>query len=214
MPCIFSAQRFSFCPVYDLCMNEIAGFVLAGGQSSRMGIDKASIEWQGRTLLQHSIDLLCAVASRVAIVGSTDKFSRFGTVVEDQFLRRGPLAGIHAALRSPIAADLNLIIAVDMPFLSQAFLSFLLEQAAASHAVATAPRTSEGWQPLCAVYRREFADLADTSLRLGRNKIDPLFGEIDLRVLQENELHNFGFSSDIFRNLNTPEDLKYAGGTA
>jgi molybdopterin-guanine dinucleotide biosynthesis protein A len=195
-------------------MNEIAGFVLAGGQSSRMGVDKASIEWQGRRLLQRALDLLAAVAPRVAIIGAADKFSSYGTVIEDHFVGRGPLAGIHAALRSPIAAECNVILAVDMPLLSEGFLRFLLEQAAASHAVATVPRTSEGWQPLCAVYRREFASLADSALRLGRNKIDPLFAEIDMRVIQENELRNFGFSPDIFRNLNTPEDLEHAGGPA
>jgi molybdopterin-guanine dinucleotide biosynthesis protein A len=195
-------------------MNGIAGFVLAGGQSRRMGTDKAAMEWQGRTLLQHSLDLLSSVASRVAIVGSAEKFGSFGTVVEDQFVGRGPLAGIHAALRSSAASQLNLIVAVDMPLLSQGFLRFLLEQAAAAHAVATVPRTSEGWQPLCAVYRREFADFADAALRLGRNRIDPLFGETELRVVQENELQDFGFSPEIFRNLNTPDDVKVAGGTA
>jgi len=195
-------------------MNEIAGFVLAGGQSSRMGSDKAFLEWQGRTLLQRSLDLLSSVAARIAIVGAADKFSTYGTVVEDHFTARGPLAGIHAALRSSIAADFNLIVAVDLPLLSESFLRFLLEQAAASHAVATVPRTNQGWQPLCAVYRREFAQLADSALRLGRNKIDPLFSEIELRVIQENELRNFSFSPDIFRNFNTPEDLQHAGGPA
>jgi len=195
-------------------MNEIAGFVLAGGQSRRMGTDKTSIEWQGRPLLQHALDLLSSVAARVAIVGSAEKFAAFGSVVEDQFVGRGPLAGIHAALRSPTASQFNLIVAVDMPLLSQDFLRFLLDQAAASHAVATVPRTSAGWQPLCAVYRREFADFAEAALRLGRNRIDPLFGETELRVVQENELRNFGFSPEIFGNLNTPEDVKVAGGIA
>ncbi|HEY7390080.1 MAG TPA: molybdenum cofactor guanylyltransferase [Bryobacteraceae bacterium] len=195
-------------------MNDIAGFVLAGGQSSRMGVDKAFIQWQGSTLLQRSLDLLSGVAPRVAIVGPAQKFSAYGTVVEDQFLGRGPLAGIHAALRSPIAADFNLIVAVDIPLLSEAFLRFLLEQAVASRSAATVPRTSEGWQPLCAVYRREFAELADAALRLGRNKIDPLFADLELRVIQDNELRNFSFSPDLFRNINTPEDLQHAGGTA
>jgi len=195
-------------------MNEIAGFVLAGGQSRRMGTDKASMDWEGRTLLERSLELLSSVVSRVAIVGSADRFSSFGTVIEDHFVGRGPLAGIHSALRSPIASELNLILAVDMPLLSQAFLRFLLDQAAASHAIVTVPRTSEGWQPLCAVYRRGFAEFADAALRLGRNRIDPLFGETELRVVQENELRNFGFSPEIFRNLNTPEDVKVAGGIA
>jgi molybdopterin-guanine dinucleotide biosynthesis protein A len=190
-------------------MDATAAFVLAGGQSRRMGTDKALLEWEGRTLLQNTLDLLAGLTSRIAIVGDPAKFSRFGPVVEDQFFARGPLAGIHAALRAT-RADFNLILAVDMPLLERRFLEFLLEQAALSKATVTVPRTSDGWQPLCAVYRREFADSADAALRLGRNKIDPLFAETDLRVIQENELQNFRFDPRMFRNLNTPEDLAHA----
>ena len=190
-------------------MGEIAAFVLAGGQSRRMGTDKAFLEWEGHPLLQHALDLVASVCPRVSIVGAADKFSGYGPVVEDHFLARGPLAGIHAALRSS-KATLNLILAVDLPFVEQRFLEFLLEQANESKPLVTVPRTADGWQPLCAVYRREFADVADTALRLGRNKIDPLFSEVDLRVIQENELRNFRFSAQMFRNLNTPEDLAHA----
>jgi len=190
-------------------MGDIAAFVLAGGQSRRMGTDKAFIDWKGRPLLQHALELAASVCPRLSIVGATDKFSRFGPVVEDHFLARGPLAGIHAALRSS-KADLNLILAVDLPFLEPRFLKFLLEQAQQSTPLVTVPRTADGWQPLCAVYRRDFAEVADTALRLGRNKIDPLFSEVDLRVIQENELRNFRFSAQMFRNLNTPEDLDHA----
>lgn len=190
-------------------MGDTAAFVLAGGQSRRMGTDKAFIDWEGRPLLQHALELAASVCPRLSIVGAADKFSRFGSVVEDHFLARGPLAGIHAALRST-KADLNLILAVDLPFLERRFLEFLLEQAQQSKPLVTVPRTADGWQPLCAVYRRDFAEVADTALRLGRNKIDPLFSEVDLRVIQENELRNFRFSAQMFRNLNTPEDLDHA----
>lgn len=190
-------------------MGETAAFVLAGGQSRRMGTDKAFLDWEGRPLLQHALALLASVCPQVSIVGAADKFSGYGPVVEDHFLARGPLAGIHAALRSS-KATLNLVLAVDLPFIEQRFLEFLLDQAQQSKPVVTVPRTVDGWQPLCAVYRRDFADLADTALRLGRNKIDPLFSEVDLRVIQENELRNFRFSPQMFRNLNTPEDLEHA----
>lgn len=190
-------------------MTGTAAFVLAGGQSRRMGTDKALLDWQGRPLLQHALDLLAPVCPQVSIVGAADKFSRYGPVIEDHFLARGPLAGIHAALRSS-KATLNLILAVDLPFVELRFLEFLLEQAQQSKPVVTVARTTDGWQPLCAVYRREFADVADSALRLGRNKIDPLFAEVDLRVIQENELRNYRFSPQMFRNLNTPEDLEHA----
>ncbi|PYX80498.1 MAG: molybdenum cofactor guanylyltransferase [Acidobacteria bacterium] len=118
-------------------------------------------------------------------------------------------SAIHAAL-SATATDLNLILAVDLPFLETTFLKYLLRQAAASDALVTLPRAGGGWQPLCAVYRKTFAAIAERSLLQGRNKIDPLFADIKTLVLEERELARRGFSPDLFRNVNTPEELNDA----
>jgi molybdopterin-guanine dinucleotide biosynthesis protein A len=103
---------------------------------------------------------------------------------------------------------------VDMPFVEVGFLKYLLTEAQASHAVVTVPRAGGGWQPLCAVYRREFAAVAETALRQNRNKIDPLFGVVEVRAVNEDELKKCGFSPDMFRNLNTPEELGEASREA
>jgi molybdopterin-guanine dinucleotide biosynthesis protein A len=96
-------------------------------------------------------------------------------------------------------------------------LKYLISQAQTSGAVVTVPRAGGGFQPLCAVYRREFGAIAERSLRAGKNKIDPLFTQVETRVLEEAELLREGFSAEMFRNLNTPEDLERAsqkqGGT-
>jgi molybdenum cofactor guanylyltransferase len=76
--------------------------------------------------------------------------------------------------------------------------------------VVTVPRAGGGLQPLCAVYRRAFADVAERSLREGRNKIDRLFDEVETRVVGEEELSQAGFSGEMFRNLNTPEEWEEA----
>ena len=89
-------------------------------------------------------------------------------------------------------------------------MKYLLRQAAASDALVTLPRAGGGWQPLCAVYRKTFAAIAERSLLQGRNKIDPLFADIKTLVLEERELARRGFSPDLFRNVNTPEELNDA----
>ena len=63
-------------------------------------------------------------------------------------------------------------------------------------------------QPLCAIYRREFANAAENALRAGRYKIDPLFSVVCTRVIEQEELQAAGFSASMFRNLNTPEELE------
>ena len=190
-------------------MPDFSGFVLAGGRSSRMGTDKAFLELNGRTLLNRALDLLHVLTPEVRIVGPASRFAAYGPVVEDKYAGRGPLAGIHAALTAS-ATELNLVLAVDLPFVTESLLRFIVEQAHTSDALVTAPRIAGGYQPLCAVYRRAFASHAQAALEGGRNKIDALFVAETTRVLEESELNRFAFSAAMFENLNTPEDLRRA----
>lgn len=189
---------------------DITTFILAGGKSTRMGMEKAFVLLEGRTLLARMLDVARSVTAEVRIVGNPAKFQPFAPVVEDVFPGCGPLGGIHAALRSS-QTDLNLILAVDVPFVSFALLQFLITRSRESAATVTVVRTSGGLQPLCAMYRRAFADIAEGALRAGRYKIDALFEDGKTEVIAEEELRVAGFSPELFRNLNTPEDLSGCG---
>ena len=184
---------------------HVTAFILAGGKSTRMGADKAFVMLDGRTLLDRALELARSVTSDVRIVGDPEKFAAFAPVVEDVYRGCGPLGGIHAALRSS-QAELNAMLAVDLPFLSPALLRFLVKRAQNSSETVTVPRSGAGLQPLCAIYRREFADAAEQALCAGRYKIDSLF-EANALVIEENELESAGFSQQMFRNLNTPQDV-------
>ncbi len=186
---------------------DISAFVVAGGKSSRMGRDKAFIELEGRSLLQRVLTLAQAVSDKIAIVGDPEKFASFAPVVPDVFVAAGPLGGIHAALQTT-TTDLNLVLAVDMPFLDVAFVHYLVEQARTSSEWVLVPSVEGRLQPLCALYQRGFAAIAETALRAGRNKIDALFAQVPTRILDESQWTPLGFSPAIFRNLNTPDDLQ------
>jgi molybdenum cofactor guanylyltransferase len=187
----------------------VTAFVLAGGKSSRMGSDKAFLRFRDETLLSQALNVAGAVTAEVRIVGDPEKFAAFGRMVEDVYRDRGPLGGIHAALSSS-ATDLNLMLAVDLPFVTANFLEYLLARARESGAMVTLSRAGGGLQPLCAAYRRAFAELADQSLRDGKNKIDPLFEKVGTCLIREDELLQAGFSAEMFRNVNTPEELQQA----
>jgi molybdopterin-guanine dinucleotide biosynthesis protein A len=194
------------------------GFVLAGGKSSRMGMntDKAFLDFGGQSLLDRALAVMSEVCDRVRIVGDPAKFtkygsSKYGSVVADIFSGCGPLAGIHAALvHSP--AELNLMLAVDMPFVSTELLAFLFAAAENNDAIITVPRSSKGLEPLCAVYRRDFSIAAEQALRAGKYKIDAAFSSVSIRVIEEGELAAAGFSEQSFFNLNTPQDRRAAEG--
>jgi molybdopterin-guanine dinucleotide biosynthesis protein A len=195
--------------MYHQRVDSVAGFVLAGGRSSRMGRDKAFLELGGQTLLARALSLAGTVTEQVSIVGASEIFLGHGRVVEDLFRGRGPLGGIHAALISS-AAELNLMLAVDLPLLEPRFLAYLVHAASESSAAVTLAHAAGGWQPLCAVYRRGFATVAEQSLRAESNRIDTLLVGVETRVIAEEELEGAGFSATMFRNLNTPEELESA----
>jgi molybdenum cofactor guanylyltransferase len=187
---------------------DVSAFILAGGKSTRMGTDKAFVELDGRTLLARTLVLARSVTADVRIVGSREKFAAYAPVVEDAFHDCGPLAGIEAALRAS-SSQLNLILAVDMPFVSREFLQYLIGEARyASEADVVVPLADGRRQPLCAVYRVAFSAVAENSLRVGQYRIDRLFDQVRSRVIEPDELAGAGFSPAIFSNLNTPEELE------
>lgn len=189
---------------------DVSAFILAGGKSTRMGTDKAFVPLNGRTLLARMLDAARSLTPHVSIVGDRTKYAAFAPVVEDIVPGCGPLGGIHAALRSS-STDLNVILAVDTPFVSLALLQFLVARARNSpDSVVTVPRANGGLEPLCAIYRREFTTAAEEALRTGRYKIDALFDPGSTQVIGAEELQTAGFSPQIFRNLNSPSDLAQA----
>lgn len=174
-----------------------------------MGSDKAFLELNGRTLLARALELAKSAAALVTIVGDSAKFAAFGPAVADVYPDHGPLSGIHSALVHS-RTELNLIIAVDLPFLETGLLNYLHSQAESADALVTVPFIEGRYQPLCAVYRKQFAATAEAALKEGRNKIDALFAKIPVHVIDESKLQAEGFRSSAFRNVNNPEEWQEA----
>jgi len=92
-----------------------AGFVLAGGRSSRMGQDKALLPWKGSTLIESVAREVFNAAGSVTLIGPVERYASLGfPVVSDKIAGCGPLAGLHAAL-STTTAEWNILVACDMP---------------------------------------------------------------------------------------------------
>jgi molybdopterin-guanine dinucleotide biosynthesis protein A len=172
-----------------------------------MGEDKAFLRLGDRSLLEIARANAAEVCSSVAVVGDR---SRFGAAsIEDVYPDCGPLAGIHAALTAS-KTDLNLVLAVDTPFLDVRFLRWILEEAERSGAVVAVPQLASGFQPLCAVYRRSFKDAAEAALQTKRHKIDALYPQVSTRIITEQELNHLAFDTRMFDNLNTRAEFDRA----
>ncbi|HKF22909.1 MAG TPA: molybdenum cofactor guanylyltransferase [Candidatus Angelobacter sp.] len=189
--------------------DQLTGFVLAGGKSTRMGNDKAALSVGGKTLLDIALTTVRTVARQVTIVGSAELYGGHGPTIADIFPGCGPLGGIHTAL-SHTKTEFNLMLAVDTPFLSAKLLAYLAQRAFASRMTVTAPVINSYPQPLCAVYTHDFLSVAATALKAGDYKIVPLFPQGRTLLIEEAELARFAFTAEMFDNLNTPEDLERA----
>jgi len=108
--------------------NTVLGVVLAGGLSRRMGRDKAMLDYHGKTLLRHQVDVLTPLCGRVLVSGEHAGFD----CVPDEGGRRGPLGGIHAVCRR-FPGMAMLVIPVDMPQVTPMALAELLERRGPCH---------------------------------------------------------------------------------
>lgn len=182
---------------------KLQGWVLAGGQSRRMGSDKALLFHRaGATQIEHAAAILAAATGATpAILGSAERYGRFGyPVVEDSFADHGPLAGIHAALCSPLAADLNLITAVDLPNLTAGFLEILLD-AARDNPDRICVIAED--QPLCGVYRPDCIPAIEAALKAGLRKVTTVVHE-GLNALEVPVP-----DQQLIENMNTLGDWQY-----
>jgi molybdenum cofactor guanylyltransferase len=175
---------------------HLTGFILAGGKSSRMGQDKALLDWNGRTLLDHMVHLVASAADGVHVAGRPP--------LVDRLQGFGPLSGIATALETS-ATDTNLVVAVDLPLLTTDFLKYLRSQAEHSNEPLTACKIGSHF-PLCLVIRRALLPEVHRRLASGDLSIHSLIENTAARVISEAELGEAGFTPSLFRNINTPSD--------
>lgn len=195
---------------------QVAGFILAGGASSRMGREKALLDFAGVPLILHTARLLEPLVTRVTVVGFPSRYAELGLRaipdVEDVGTQgkpgergRGPLAGIVAALAST-HSRWNLIVACDLPYLSTEWLDWLLSRAIRSRSDTVVPRTRRGLEPLAAVYRRECGALLAASLRRGVRKVSDAIQECRVDFVYPREWRRADPDGLVLKNMNAPGD--------
>lgn len=148
--------------------NNVAAFVLAGGASTRMGCDKALLELDGVPMVVHMARLAETLVTSVTVVGPPERYASLGLcVVADRANNIGPLGGITTALTAS-AADWNLILGCDLPFLSTRWMEWLIARTLKSLAQAVVPESQRGLEPLAAMYRKDCAQAFSAAIERGR----------------------------------------------
>lgn len=186
--------------------------IQAGGQSARMGENKALKPFLGRPLIQRVIERIQPVADELFITTNQPEELAFLRVrlVPDLRPGRGALGGLYTAIASAHEPFVG-VVACDMPFANAALLragAEFLKREAADLVIA---KTDEGFEPLHAVYRRETCLPAiESAMEANQWKVIAWFPNVQVRVLTSEEIERYDPNGLAFQNLNTPEEFSEA----
>jgi molybdenum cofactor guanylyltransferase len=198
-------QRLKMAP-----RDGIAAYILAGGQSSRMGRDKAMLAPGGTPLLMRTAALLAPLTGPPIIVGPPTRYAALGyDVIPDDGASIGPLGGIATALRHS-NQGWNLIVGCDLPFLTSRWLDYLIGRAVESNADTVIPQSAAGLEPLCAMYRKTCVTPLLAAIARGTRKVTDAFAALKIETVTPQEWKPFDESGHLFKNMNTIEDFAEA----
>lgn len=182
----------------------IWGLVLAGGKSRRMGRDKALLERNGQSQLDHAVNLLQRHVDKVFVSTRPDQSAdperaKFAQI-RDRYENLGPIAGILSAMDAHHEVSW-LVIACDLPNLDDQTVEYLLQNAAAEEPVSAYQSATDGLpEPLCAIYRPAARPIIDTFVANGL--ICPR------KMLIKSNIHLLRQPNPVaLHNVNTPDDL-------
>lgn len=184
---------------------EWTAVVLAGGESLRMGQDKAFIEFEGKSLIERTLNTLKPVFKEIFIIAKKrELFSAFElTVYADLYPDGGPMGGIYTGLsrsRGPVFA-----VACDMPFLNPEVIRFLLGKLQDFDAVVF--RSPDGLHPLHGVYSKSVLPLMENLLNTGDLKMMNFLKKIKTLEIDLDQVSHLDPQLRCLTNINTPGEL-------
>jgi molybdopterin-guanine dinucleotide biosynthesis protein A len=175
-----------------------------------MGRDKALLELNGVPLVVQTARLVECVAGTPTIVGAPERLGGLGlAVIPDDRLGAGPLGGIATALRAT-NASWNLIVACDLPYLTEEWLEHIVARALESGADAVVPMNERGAEPLCAMYQKKCGAVIRTALGCGTRKVTDGLAGLRVESIEPAEWKAFDSDGLLFKNMNSLADYEEA----
>ena len=193
----------------DRTNTEITGVVLAGGQSSRMGFNKAEAEVDGETMLKRMIEKLNEVTSNVLVSSGAITYPNLSyPQIPDEFPQFGPLGGIYSTLKAT-TSKLNLIVSCDIPLVSVSLLNYIVLKAKESGSLLTVPIDYIGNpQMLCAVYHRDILPVLKQQIDSNKLKMRLLLDLVSVEYVTISKEHPL-YQEHSFTNVNNTSTLQH-----
>lgn len=183
--------------------------IQAGGESRRMGKDKALMPFLGETLIERVISRVAPLGDEVLITTNNPQdYQAFKfPLYRDILPGKGALGGLYTAL-SVASYPIVIVVACDMPFVNVDILAESLEMLQSSEVDVVIPQTPKGYEPFHAVYCRETCLPAiQSALQSGEQRLISWFSKVNITPMPESELLLHDPQRIAFRNLNTKEDF-------
>ncbi len=190
--------------------SALAGLILAGGHSTRMGLAKATLPFGPELMLQRVVRLLSSVAHPIVVVAAaTQELPALPPeilIARDQRESRGPLEGLHAGLSALASTDATAAYATscDVPLLAPAFVTAMF--AALGDCDIAVPVEDNFAHPLAAVYR--LTVLSHIEALLAADQLRPafLFDRVHTNRIPIEQLRSADADLSTLKNLNHPAD--------
>lgn len=193
---------------------DMAGAILAGGKNARMGgRNKAFIQREGIPIIQRTVKIFKELFEEVILVtnspGDYELYKKGVILITDRVKDIGPLGGIYSALVTTKKSAV-FFVACDMPFLHNAIILQEIDYFNKINCDALVPRIGPLIEPLCAVYKTNLKGKLCQYLDNNSNySIKNFLKTVDVYYL---DLDDNPFNQSVFKNLNTPEDLRRIAG--
>ena len=193
---------------------QTTGIILAGGSSSRMGKNKALLPFPGNqavTFVEHLASLLVQCCVETLIVARDQAHASAYAlpglrIIFDETPGIGPLMGLYSGL-SAMNTERALVVAVDLPFVQPALLSFLLSQPLTADTLLV-PIVHDVPQVMLALYPRSVVPVVKEQLQWGRRDLRCLLEVAPVQFIEEKQLLQVDPQLRSFVNINTPEELQ------
>lgn len=178
--------------------------ILAGGKSSRMGKDKATLIYGGKTFLERLVDEFLGAegCEEVLVCGQDQNSGAKARFVPDQNSEKGPLEGLRRAL-AEAKSDLVFVCAVDMPFATKEIPGYLKEFVCSDYECYV-PLVDGRPDPLCALYKKSALPAVEGQLAAGELKLSRLYEKVPTKFVL---IEKSSLPKKLFANVNTPQDF-------
>ncbi len=185
---------------------HVTAIILAGGQSKRLGTDKALMQYNGESLLEQAVKLCNSYFTPLLISSDKPEHQFPGSqLVPDIIPDCGPMGGIYSCLRNS-ETDWNFVLSVDTIFTELAFISYLLSEINTFDAVI--PVHKNGIEPLIGLYKKSSIPAFEAQLRKGNYKMQDLLEALHVNYVDAQKWVDR--YPQIFRNINSWDDFRLA----